>query len=110
MRKFFQHCNDDVVVMPSLWEACGLLAMEAMVSGVPLIGTDCVGLREVLKGTPAAVVSTKDSAALASAILNEMDNPSTSRAREFVTEAATRFHVKRRASEIEDLMLVYLKE
>src|SRR5262245_9179223 len=33
----------DIVVMPSLWEACGLLAMEAMVAGVPLAGTDCVG-------------------------------------------------------------------
>lgn len=39
----------DVVAMPSLWEACGLLAMETVVAGVPLIGTNCVGLKRDLK-------------------------------------------------------------
>ena len=46
----------DVVVMPSLWEACPLLPMEVLVAGVPVIGTDCVGMREVLLDTPARVV------------------------------------------------------
>ena len=99
----------DVVAMPSLWEACGLLAMEAMVAGVPLVGTDCVGLREVLRNTPAHVVPAKDSLALSEALMMEMRNPTTSRAREFAIEAAARFQVKNRAAEIEKLMLKYLE-
>src|SRR6185295_2308629 len=34
----------DGVVMPSLWEACGLVAMEALAAGCPLIATTCDGL------------------------------------------------------------------
>ena len=29
----------DLLAMPSLWEACSLLAMEALVAGVPVVGT-----------------------------------------------------------------------
>lgn len=99
----------DAVAMPSLWEACGLLAMEAMVAGVPLIGTNCVGLREVLRNTPAYVVPTGDSPALAKTLVQEMKHPTTFRAREFATEAAARFQVKDRAAEIEKLMLRFLE-
>lgn len=48
----------DAVVMPSRWEACPLLPMESMVAGVPLIGTSCVGMAEVLADTPALVFDT----------------------------------------------------
>ena len=43
----------DVVVMPSLWETCGLLTMEVLVCGTPLNSNDCIRLREVLQETPA---------------------------------------------------------
>lgn len=99
----------DIVAMPSLWEACGLLAMEAMVAGVPLVGADCVGLREVLRNTPAHVVPAKNGLALSQALLMEMKNPTTAKAKEFATEAAARFHVKDRAAEIEKLMLKFLE-
>ncbi|MFO1431850.1 MAG: glycosyltransferase family 4 protein [Candidatus Competibacteraceae bacterium] len=99
----------DVVAMPSLWEACGLLAMEAMIAGVPLIGTDCVGLREVLKDTPATVIPVRDSSALAEALIEEMENPSKAKAENFAIEAATRFNVRERAVELEKLMLKYLE-
>jgi glycosyltransferase involved in cell wall biosynthesis len=95
----------DVVAMPSLWEACGLLAMEAMVAGVPFIGTDCLGLREVLRNTPSKVVPVRDSRALSEALLEEMRSPSDQRARDFVREAVIRFDVKVRAIELERLML-----
>lgn len=98
----------DVVVMPSLWEASGLLAMETMVVGVPLIGTNCIGLREVLKDTVATVIPTKDSNALAQALIKEIKNPSTVKAKNFSTQAVARFEVKERAVEIEKLMLKYL--
>lgn len=58
----------DLVVMPSRWEACPLLPMEVLSTGTPIIGTDCVGLREVLNNTPAKVISVGDAVALAEAI------------------------------------------
>jgi len=45
----------DAAVMPSRWEACPLLPMEALVAGAPLIASDCIGMREVTKDTPALV-------------------------------------------------------
>ncbi|WP_418512172.1 glycosyltransferase family 4 protein, partial [Corallibacter sp.] len=59
----------DVIAMPSLWEACPLQPMEALCSGVPFVGTDCVGLREVLAGTPAVMVKSGDAKSLAEGIL-----------------------------------------
>lgn len=94
----------DVVVMPSLWEACGLLAMEAMVSGTPLIGTDCIGLREVMKGTPAISVPMRDGKALAQAIYKEMACSSKEKFIDFQKEAAARFDVVRQSEAIEQLM------
>jgi glycosyltransferase involved in cell wall biosynthesis len=99
----------DVIAMPSLREACGLLAMEAMVAGVPLIGTNCIGLREVLRGTVAGVVPPGDSHALSEALVREMRNPTKAKAREFAKEAAARFQVRERAAEIEKLMLKFLE-
>lgn len=63
----------DLVVMPSRWEACGLLAMESLAAGVPIVGTDCVGLREVIEGSPARAAKAGDSASLASAISEELE-------------------------------------
>ena len=56
----------DLLVMPSLWEAAGLLAMEAMALGVPVLGSDCIGLREVLRDTPSLTFSAGDAVALSS--------------------------------------------
>jgi glycosyltransferase involved in cell wall biosynthesis len=98
----------DVLAMPSLWEACGLLAMEAMVAGVPVIGSDCVGLREVLRDTPATIVPPRDSIALAEALLNEMTRPSTQRARRFARAAAIRFDVRARAADLENVFMQLL--
>jgi len=58
----------DLVVMPSRWEACPLLPMEVLSTGTPIIGTNCVGLREVLQNTPAKVIAVNDANALADAI------------------------------------------
>jgi len=90
--------------MPSLWEACGLLAMEAMVSGVPLVGTNCIGLREVLKETPCRMVPLGDSSALAEAIAIEMENPSKLIAQEFSRVASERFDAKVHSDKIEELI------
>lgn len=95
----------DVIAMPSLWEACPLLPMEAMVAGVPLIGTDCIGLREILTNTPCRVIPAGDSPALASAIEDEINMPTRSEAEGFSREAARRFDVKDKAGRLEKLLL-----
>ena len=93
----------DVVAMPSVWEACGLLAMEAMVAGVPLISTSCAGLREVVKKTPSRVVLPADSDALANALIDEMVNSNIKNSVEYAGYAAKRFDVQKEAEKLEKL-------
>jgi len=95
----------DVVVMPSLSEACGMLAMEALVAGVPIIGTNCIGLREVLANTPAIVVNAGDSHALAVALRKEMKERTTEVFRLFQNEAMKRFNVIQQAADLERLII-----
>ena len=85
----------DALVMPSRWEACPLLPMEAFVLGVPVIGTDCLGLREVLSGTPAAIVPKENPEAIADAVASFVENPLPVKdaAEGYAAEAAGRFDV-----------------
>jgi glycosyltransferase involved in cell wall biosynthesis len=76
-----------------------------MVAGVPLIGTNCIGLREVLKSTHSVMVPIRDSKSIANALLNEMKNPSKKQAISFSKEAAFRFNVKRQALDLENIIL-----
>lgn len=91
----------DVLAIPSLWEACPLLPMEAMVAGTPIIGSNCIGLREVLKGTPAVMIPMKNSMELAKALIEEIYSPSKSKAMKFRVVAARRFDVKYQAIGLE---------
>lgn len=92
----------DLIVMPSRWEACGLVAMEALASGVPFVGSDCIGLREVLVDTPAVVVRTADSWSLAKGIL-ECSRIERSLFEKFSEIAAERFDVKNTAMSISSM-------
>ena len=94
----------DVVVMPSLWEACPLVAMEALVAGVPVVGTDCIGLREVLRDTPSTMVRAADSEALAQALREEIIAPSREKAKAFAAEAGLRFDGRPRFRQLESLI------
>lgn len=94
----------DVVVMPSLWEACGLLAMESMVVGTPLITTNCIGLREVVCDTPCRTVSVMNSKELAQAIYDEMVESSKVIFEKYSTEAARRFDVVHHSNKIENII------
>lgn len=58
----------DVVVIPSRWEACPLLPMEALVAGVPVIASNCIGLRDVCIDTPSVIFRSEASGALSEAI------------------------------------------
>lgn len=81
----------DCVVMPSLWEASGLVAMEAMVAGVPLIASRCVGLSDSLADTPARVVEPRDANGLAEAMERELCESGKQTAAAFADVAAVRF-------------------
>ncbi|KPQ29085.1 MAG: Glycosyltransferase [Marinobacter excellens HL-55] len=46
--RFYQ--DADVQLIPSVWEGFGLVAVEGMSTGLPVIGSDVPGLNEVLSG------------------------------------------------------------
>lgn len=94
----------DVVAIPSLWEAMPLLPMEAMVAGVPIVGTSCIGLGEVLFDTPSVVVAPRDAAALAAALGREAKASSRAAAASFVPRAVERFDVITQVSNLGDLI------
>lgn len=99
--KLFDHIEDvgaamkalDVVVMPSLWEACPLLPMEVLICGTPLIASDCIGLREVVADTPAWVVPQADGRALAEALRQVAADNRRAEFGAYASQAAQRFDV-----------------
>ena len=93
----------DIVAMPSLWESSGLLGMEALVSGVPIIGASCIGLREVLSDSPAVLVPPRDAEALAIAIADEINKPRKEEFEKFSSIAKERFSLNRPSSELKKL-------
>lgn len=93
----------DVVAMPSIWEACPLLAMEAMVSGAPLIGTTIPALLELCEGGPATMVPPADANALADAIEGFSSAIETEKSEAYVETASHRFDVARTRAGVADL-------
>ncbi|MCG5237490.1 glycosyltransferase [Xanthobacter oligotrophicus] len=60
----------DVLVVPSRWEGFGLVAIEAMRLGVPVVASAVGGLREILgEGQYGVIVPPEDPAALRAALL-----------------------------------------
>jgi glycosyltransferase involved in cell wall biosynthesis len=93
----------DALVMPSLWEACGILAMEAMAVGVPVIGSNCPGLREVLADTPSRTVPPNDPEALAQSLRDAMTSPRKEEAMAYAIQARDRFDARHTADSLFNL-------
>ncbi len=95
-----------LLVVPSLREAAGLVAMEALVSGTPIVASNCIGLREVLRGTPAKMSIPGDPADLAEKIKEVIDNyPHTKREFfDFMSKAARRFDCKNSATQLFEIV------
>jgi glycosyltransferase involved in cell wall biosynthesis len=93
----------DILVVPSLWEASSLVSMEAMAAGVPVLGTDCPGLREVLRDTPSRTVATGDVAALECGLREALASPWMETARAFAPIARERFDNQRSAHRLVEL-------
>jgi glycosyltransferase involved in cell wall biosynthesis len=67
----------DVAVVPSLEEAFGLVALEALACGVPVVATTAGGLKEIVEdGESGLLVPPGDSAALARALTSLLTNES----------------------------------
>ncbi len=60
----------DMLVMPSRWEGLPVTALEALAAGLPIIGTDAPGLREVMlnNNEVGLLISSEDAPALAEAM------------------------------------------
>lgn len=93
----------DMLLMPSRWEAAGILAMEAMCLGVPVIGTKCIGLREVLENTPSLQIDPEDARALADGIRILLDADRRIPARKFADKAKERFDIAKTADQVSRL-------
>ncbi len=68
--------NSDLLVLPSEAEGFGLVLIEAMAAGVPIVATDAPGIRNVVRhGDTGLLVPVGDSDALAAAIQRCADDP-----------------------------------
>ncbi len=81
------------IVMPSRWEACPLQPMEALSMGIPLIASNCIGLRETVADTPAEVFASEDVNDLLQAMLRTLKNCRIDDFKEYMPVARQRFDV-----------------
>lgn len=73
LRKYFS--SADVTVVPSYYESFGLVAIEAMTCGCPVIASRTGGLQHIVRnGKTGLLVEPKDSGSLAEAISNLLTN------------------------------------
>lgn len=95
----------DVVLAPSKWEACPLLPMEALVSGVPIIASDCIGMKEVASDTPALVYRSQNQQEFYKTFGSFADNQDEAynESQSFREEASGRFDVERTSVSLRQL-------
>jgi glycosyltransferase involved in cell wall biosynthesis len=95
----------NLLVIPSFREAGCLLSMEALVSGTIIVASDCIGLREGLKDTPARLIKSGDYKDLAEQINSIMLNYNEIKHKfnDFIPEAEQRFNVRASARRLEKL-------
>ena len=81
----------DVAVFPSLYEPFGIVALEAMAAGVPVVSSDAGGLKEVVTHDQTGTLAySADPASLAWAVLRVIQDPD--RAAKLVKNAKVRLH------------------
>jgi phosphatidylinositol alpha-mannosyltransferase len=98
------HAAADVFVGPALGqESFGIVLVEAMAAGVPVVATDIAGYREVVRsGIDGLLVPPGDPGALAAAVRRILDEPGlASRLRAAGKERAERYRWEVVAAEIE---------
>jgi glycogen(starch) synthase len=74
------YLSSDAVVVPSLYEPFGLVALEAMASGVPVVASDTGGLRELVEDEVTGLrFPPGDHAALARTVVRVLSDPDLAR-------------------------------
>jgi glycosyltransferase involved in cell wall biosynthesis len=97
------YCNVDIVAMPSVWEAFGLQAAEAMCLGTPIIVSDCIGLREATHDTPAIIIPKQNPQALADALFEAKLHSPKQKFISFSQRARERYDVRHTARKLDEL-------
>lgn len=96
----------DIFAMPSLNEGLGLGLMEAMASGVSVIGSDVGGIKTLIRdGVNGLLVRPRDSTGLAKAIIELLDDFQkrerfTCNAREFISQNFSQEEMVRETEEV----------
>jgi glycosyltransferase involved in cell wall biosynthesis len=66
----------DIFVLPSLYEGFGIVLLEAMASGVPVVATNVDGIKEVIiDGESGILIPPKSPEAIAGAVIKIIENP-----------------------------------
>ncbi len=71
--KYMAQC--DLFVCSSLSEGYSTAVTEALILGLPVVTTDCSGMRELLDKGPCGIITENNEEALLEAIENVLDNP-----------------------------------
>ena len=64
----------DALLLPSLFESCGLPVLEAMAAGCPVVTSNCYGTKELAEGA-AMLVDPESTDSIAAAIRAVLDDP-----------------------------------
>ena len=108
------YCVSDIDMVPSRKEAFGLVALEAMACGIPVIASDVGGLPDFVKEEVGALVPSEDPEAIAEAvsdILHRLDLPENSEwSRKIFEYANSNYAQDRLIHELEDLYVSVIEK
>lgn len=77
-----QHLKaSDIFLLTSRWENLPISIVEAFRAGLPVVATDCGGVKELVDGEVGALLAVEDARAIAAAVLELVENPGLRRAR-----------------------------
>jgi glycosyltransferase involved in cell wall biosynthesis len=66
----------DIFVLPSIYESFGIVQIEALACGIPLIATNTIGSREIIESDDIGLLcESADSSSLARVIIRGLDKP-----------------------------------